>query len=403
MGFALLLGLALNVPALVLATRLPWLHASFLLAHLVAVVLLAAFAAAILVFSYGLVVRFVGRRRFDTVAAWSQAALLAVFLGLSQGLAYLVELPIMRLDATFCLVFPPAWFAAIDVLGSGAPSSRAVALSLLAVGTTTTLGWAALTRLTPDYGEVFVRLGEAEAPRTPADARRPLGRLLARWWLRDPVEQAAFRLAASYMRRDREIKTRLYPSLGFFVVLPAAQLFSHVAQRFTAAALLSAILLGMIPSVVLEALRVSSHSRAAELFAVSPLTSAGALFEGVRKAAMFYVVLPATLIAVVWIAVLDPQVLWFAAPTLIALPLLSMLPAALRQYVPLSLPPTTGRQSFVNIVLGLLTTIVGGATVGFAWAAWRIGYLPHFIAVEVLLVTLITRAVAARIRMRPLR
>ena len=80
-----------------------------------------------------------------------------------------------------------------------------------------------------------------------------------------------------------------------------------------------------------------------------------------------------------------------------------MLPAALRQYVPLSIPPTTGRQSFVNILLGLITTTVGGATVGLAWAAWRLGYLPHFIALEVLLVALAVRAVAARIRTRPLR
>jgi len=43
---------------------------------------------------------------------------------------------------------------------------------------------------------------------------------------RDPAERAAFQLTAVYLRRDRETKTRLYPSLGFFLLLPVAQLFS---------------------------------------------------------------------------------------------------------------------------------------------------------------------------------
>ncbi len=403
MGFALLLALAINVPALVVGLRLPWLGASFAAVHLAAAVLLTAFVAAILVFGYGLVVRFVDRDRFDNVAAWSQAGLSAAFLGLSQGLAHLVELPILRLDASFCLVFPPAWFAALDVLATGPLSARAALLALLAASATIVLAAIAVTRLAPSYSEALGRLAEATARRATLVApRRDDGRLV-RWWLGDPVERAAFRLAAAYMRRDRETKTRLYPSVGFFLLLPVAQLLGHTAYRFRAAAILAVILVGMMPSMVLESLRVSSHHAAAELFAVMPLASAGALFQGVRKAAICYLLLPAAAVATVWIALIDRAVLPLALPSLLALPVLTLLPGVFRNYVPLSLPPQTGRQSLSNVLIGMATTLAGGLLIGASVAASQLGLLPHLLAGEVLFVVLAATLLARRIASRPLR
>jgi hypothetical protein len=261
------------------------------------------------------------------------------------------------------------------------------------------LGWAALTRLAGGYADAFSTLGEAHRPLALAGPVRPA----AGRWIRDPVERAAFRLAVTYVRRDREIMTRLYPSLGFFVLLPVAQLLSHAAYRFKAAALLSVLLLGMLPSMVLEALRVSSQHPATEIFAAAPLASAGPLFQGVRKATVCYILLPAACVAALWIVLTDVRVLPLAVPSLLAIPVLSLLPAAFRQYVPLSVPPAMGRQSLANIVVGIITTIVGATMVGVSWLAWRAGYLGHLIAVELILLVLGSRVLAHRIRNRPLR
>src|SRR5437879_12093622 len=76
----------------------------------------------------------------------------------------------------------------------------------------------AVARLAPGYAGALAQLGEAPTRRarrgrpSPAAERAP-GRL-ARWWLRDPAERAAFKLTAVYLRPDRETKARLYPSLG---------------------------------------------------------------------------------------------------------------------------------------------------------------------------------------------
>src|SRR5439155_1537518 len=161
-----------------LGLRVTGMRWTFPLVHLGAVVLLVAFTTATIVFTYGLVGRFVDRNRFGSVAAWSQAGLSAAFLGFSQVLAHLLELPRFRLD--------------------------------------------------------------------------------------------------------RAPKTRLYPSLGFFLLLPVAQLFSRATYSLTAGAFVSVLILGMLPSVILEALRISSHHAATEVFAAVPLGSAAPLFQGTR-------------------------------------------------------------------------------------------------------------------------
>jgi hypothetical protein len=396
-AFALLLGFAMNLPALFFASRIPALGPTFPVVHLGATALLALFVTSTVVFAYGLVIRFVGRNRFDSVAAWSQAALSGAFLVLSQGLAHIAELPILGLESRLCLVFVPAWFAALDVLGS---APRALMLGAFAAGTTTVLALLAFGRLAHAYGAASARLGEATALRSAATWTED--GWLARRWLRDPVERAAFRLATTYLRRDREIRTRLYPAFGFFVILPAAQLVGHAAYRFHAASIVAVLLLGMLPSLALEALRVSSQHAATELFAVAPLASAGPLFQGVRKAVACWIIMPAAAIALGWVAVLSPSTLPLAAPSVLMLPALSFLPATFRDYVPLSVPPAMGRQSTANVAIGMLITIMGGATIGIGAVAASSGHLPALVVAQIALGVPGCRLLARRIRNRPL-
>jgi len=408
LGFALVLTVPLNLGPMLLGPRIQGMGRAFPLVHLGAAALLAAFATALVVCTQGLVIGVVGRQRFGGVAAWSQAGLSAAFLGLSQVLAHLIELPRFRPEAGYCLVFPPAWFAAIDVLGSATSSPRVLALALLAGAVTVALGGVAVVRLAPGYAGALAQLGEAPPAlpagpaRSVAGARRAPGRLVG-WWLRDPAERAAFRLAAVYMSRDRETKTRLYPSLGFFLLIPVAQLFSRATYSLTAGALVSVLLLGMLPSIALEALRTSSHHAATEIFAAAPLASAAPLFQGTRKAAIYYLLLPGVGIALLWISATDAHALPIAVPSLLALPLFSLLPAALRDYVPLSEPPTTGRQSTANVVIGIGITLAGAVTLAVSWAVRSVGYLPHLIAAELVILAVAYRALAARIRNRPIR
>src|SRR5207245_458180 len=106
----------------------------------------------------------------------------------------------------------------------------------------------------------------ASARAPPLPSRRGLRPRLPAGVVRGaPAARAACQLTAVYLRRDRETKTRLYPSLGFFLLLPVAQLFSRATYSLTAGAFVSVLILGMLPSVILEAVRTSSHHAASEI------------------------------------------------------------------------------------------------------------------------------------------
>ena len=71
--------------------------------------------------------------------------------------------------------------------------------------------------------------------------------------------------------------------------------------------------------------------------------------------------------------------------------------------MPFSEPPTTGRQSTANIVVGMSITLVGAVMLAAAWAAERAGHLPHLIALEAIGMFVACRLLGAHIRRRPLR
>jgi len=70
--------------------------------------------------------------------------------------------------------------------------------------------------------------------------------------------------------------------------------------------------------------------------------------------------------------------------------------------VPLSVPPAIGRRSAANIAIGVVNSVAGGATIGVAWAAWRVGWLPQLVALEAVVVLLGAHLLARRISARPL-
>jgi len=404
LAFTLLLALALNLPAAVLGLRTagarPWLPA----VHLLAVVVLGTFCVSAVVLAYGLVARVVGRERFETVAAWSQVTLAVSFLAASHGLPRLAAhmQGVGQAPPVLLVLVPPAWFAGLES-SLGAAHAAPVNLAFGAVGlvATAALGWVAFGRLAP-----VEMLARAVAPHTRSGVPAPAAGAIAGrlgWWLRDPVERAAFRLAAVYLRRDREIKTRLYPSLVMFAFFPLLALISPSKSGGNSIPLLSVSMLGMLPAVALEAMRQSSNHTAAEVFASAPLASTGRVFHGVRKAAMWYLLLPGLLLAVALSALIVPAGLSLAIPGLIALPTFSLLPGLFGDYLPLSIPPTRGQQAGANLLLMTISTTALVVLLSTSWIASRTGRLPELLVVETAIVAAVHWGLRAWIAARPLR
>lgn len=410
-GFTLILATALNLfPTmfgLAIAGTRPW----YPLVHLMSMVVLCIFCAAAVVCAYGLVIRFLDREKFDNFAAWSQVAMSILFIGGYQVVPRLLqrfEGFSLKPYARYLFALPPAWFAGLDSSIAGDLPAGAL-LALIGLGVTALLAYIAIGKLSPSYGEGLATIAESRSS-TPTSARvrkrRALRNPLLRWWLRDPIELWSFRLAGAYMRRDRDMKLRLYPSLTIFLAFPLISLMDRHNGGFSAfVPLLTVWMMGMLPFQAMQTLQMSQHYLAADIFAIAPLQSAAPVFHGVRKATILYLLFPALAIDVLLIAVLAPGGLLglqLALPGLIAIPLISLAPGVFEDYLPLSRPASRGEQSSRNLGLTFSSMILMGIVLVAAYIAWKFGVLWYAIAVELLLAILLYDFLNRIIKKRPL-
>jgi ABC-2 type transport system permease protein len=407
-AFGLLLAGAANaIPAFIglgLKGARPW----FPVAHLAAVAGQTAFLCASVVFVYGAVARLVGRERFEAAATWAQVGASVVFVvGYQLTMPLLVNLGDRVTLHPALLLTPPGWFAAFGAILGGAGTRVLLPGAAAGVLVTSALSWVAVRRLSAGYADRVAAADEA-FPRPNAAARaRAGGRFDAviRFWLRDPVERAAFRLAAAYMGRDREMKQRLYPSLAGFLVIPLMGIISPGrGPRVPILALVSLGMLGVVAVSVEETLRVSSQHAAANVFRAAPLESAWGLFEGVRKAAFVFVVLPAGLVVTAFVVFAIPggrADMIAGIPMLLLIPTVSLLPGLVDSYVPLSKPVVHGEvagRTAVLMFFGMLLTGVLGV-VGFL--ASRADAIIPVVVGELAVLGLVHVAASKAIRSRP--
>jgi hypothetical protein len=341
------------------------------LVHVGMVALAVALITTVVTLVYGIAARLVPRARFDDVAAWSQIALAIVFVSLALVTPRSALRGGIHVDpnTSFLVGLAPAWFAGLEAWVAGyreGTGHLALAAVAALVGIVLLLRGPVLVRLAAAIAHVQDERGGRRVGRLPGD-RWPL-----RGWVRDPVQRAAFQLATAYLRRDRDTRLRLRPSLVVFALLPLAGLVIEEKQGGHLAPLASVCLLGMVPGVAMEALRISSHPVASELFAIVPIAGTSAVFHGVRKAAIWYV-LPAIGFSFLLALMIVPAGLMLAVPGVLAIPVFTLIPGLFGPYVPLALPKARGQQAIANAVLLAASTGLLGVLVNATLAASRRG------------------------------
>jgi hypothetical protein len=306
------------------------------------------------------------------------------------------------------LLTPPGWFAAFGAILGGAGSQALLPAAAAGILVTTALAWMAIRHLSAGYAERLRSLDEVKTRRRDA-AGTPVGSRLdgvVRFWIRDPVERAAFGLAAAAMGRDRETKLRLYPSLAGILLVPIMAFLDsrHGSSGGRIFGLLGLGMVALLSVTVVETLRVSSQHAAADVFRMAPLESACGLFHGVRKAALFYVALPAglamaTLIAFTFRGGRDGLVA--GIPMILAIPTISLLPGVLGDYVPLSRPAVQGEIGSQAAVLMFGGMLVMGVLGVIGFLASRANLVVPVAAGELAILGLVHVAASKAIRSRP--
>ena len=410
-GFTLVLATAINLFPTIFALAIAGTRVWFPVVHLVSMVLLCIFCSAAVVCTYGLIIRFLNREKFDNFAAWSQVGMSVLFIGGYQIVPRLLrrfEGLSLKTYAKYLFALPPAWFAGLD---SAVAGDLPVGLLLASIGLAVTalFAYIAISRLSPSYGEGLMKIAETRSG-TPTKSRvrrrRDLSNPILRWWLRDPIELWSFRLAGAYMRRDRDIKLRLYPSLTIFIVFPLISLMDRRNTGFSAfVPLLTVWMMSMLPYQAMQSLQMSQHYLAADLFAIAPLRTAAPVFHGVRKAMIVYLLVPALAISALLIGILAPGGLLglkLALPGIVAMPVFSLAPGLIEDYLPLSRPALRGEQSSRNLGLTFVSMFSMGMVMGASYLAWKLEVLWYAITVEVVLAIVLYYFLNRLIKNRPL-
>ncbi len=385
---AWLLAVALNGVALCLGMSRDGGSWRYLPVHLFTLGLEALFVVSAEVLAFHLCLRLFGRERLNSLITASQVVIaMTAMLG-----GQLVPRLISQSDvgnwttSPWLRALPPAWFGALDTMVvSLSPAPELLLGSALAIGVTALLAWLAFSRLAGSYEEVAVTLNEhtASPGRSNARGQRWTERLTQwpglRWWLRDPVERAAFLLAAAQLTRARDVKLRVYPQVAQFAVYP---LIFLIGSRNDGSGMMSGFLagfLGTIPLTAVSLLRYSEEYRGAELFRFMPLRSPAPLFHGARKAAMFFVFAPVVLL---WIALMGfihrgTGQLVLLIPALLIGHLAGMVPGLTGSCVPFSETQADRKsmgQGCITMILSMGTAVGVGFVSYFAmkdgWFGW---------------------------------
>lgn len=127
--------------------------------------------------------------------------------------------------------------------------------------------------------------------------RSKVGQSLLRIICRSQEERAFFRFASSMMKNERDFKLKVYPSLGFSIVIPFLFImnagFDHLS---TSKAYLTIYFSLIIIPTIMIFLKFSGKYKGAWIYRVAPIKQLKPMFSGTIKAYIFKLFLPVYLL-----------------------------------------------------------------------------------------------------------
>lgn len=271
------------------------------------------------------------------------------------------------------LALPPLWYAAgFEWLLNGQTEPLYVVPALLGL-VVPLVGVAIGYLLMPVFERSLEKLGGAD-PRGRSKPARRLNRALANLVCREPEERAFYVFAASMLAGEREFKLKVYPSLGFSLVIPFLFLFSFAASgegglagidyRHGIAYLNLYACAIMIPTLVLM-IKYSGSFKGSWIYGSAPIRRIEAAFRGTLKALYIRLFLPLFVLeSAIFIGLFGFRIF----PDLLVMAVVAalLLPLTLRfveRDLPFSLPFPSSDQSNGMRTLGamLLLGLIAGA------------------------------------------
>jgi ABC-2 type transport system permease protein len=365
-------------------------HWLYPLVHAVSSFIQSLFCTGTVVLVYQLCLRWFGRQRLEGMMTLSQVIIAIAAVTAGQIVPHVLNRfgsIHLSVDTWWIALLPPAWFAGFDDALAGTGNRSSWILGCAGVIITAVVLWLALGRLAKSYEVGLQAVNETSAKTKARGTRRAFVDFLLsvppiRWWLRDPVARASFKLTAAYLVRDRDVKLRVYPGLAPLLVIPFVFLFQSKGQA-TQSGLGVAFTggyLGLVPMLGLNLLQYSQQWQASDLFRSAPMAGPAQLCHGARRAVLVFLTAPMLLLFGVVAFAFRGRVgdVSLVLPGLIALPLYSLIPCLGGKGVPLSRPADEAKSAGRGltmagvVVISMLLGFAAMVAVSRGWLYWLI-------------------------------
>ncbi len=248
---------------------------------------------------YLVILRFFDGEKLKDIINYAQIVLsMAVFIGyqLVARSFELVTIDIVMKPEWWQLLIPPIWFGSMfDTVLNGEISLLHMSYTVLAIiGPIVSL--MIYYRFIPVFEHQLQKLANHSSNSKGKKRRKNFG--ILKLFLKSHEERTFFRFASKMIRNEREFKLKVYPSLGFAIVIP----FIFMLNTITGDESWESVFTGksymtiygsflVIPSSVLM-LQYSGTYKGAWIYNTTPITSFVPLYKGALKAFMFQLFLP---------------------------------------------------------------------------------------------------------------
>ncbi|UYO05341.1 hypothetical protein [Paenibacillus sp. PSB04] len=271
----------------------------FFLVFVLEIVLMDLLIVAITALLYWLVLRFFDGEKLKDIINYVQIGLTMVMAVGYQLIARVFNLVDLQIgyEAQWWHVFLfPVWFAApFEWLFGGHRGEAIIVFSLLSVLLPLLAVWI-YVRMIPSFEANLRKLSTQTARKKGRGGRWP--DVLGRWICRSREEQVFFRFALGMIRKERDYKLKVYPSLGLSLIFP----FIFMFNTFNSGSSWEEIRAGnsylfmyfcavMIPSAVMM-LQYTSTPKGAWIFNTVPLRNHEPVYKGTLKACIAQLILP---------------------------------------------------------------------------------------------------------------
>jgi hypothetical protein len=365
--------------------------------------------------------RYVSRERFDNIITYCQVGLAMFFIIGYQVMPRLIERYQFGANTQlhwYLLLFPPTWFAGLTMFVMGEINSLTLGLTAISILSIVALGLIALRKVAAGYSSQMSGISSDRPKRTEGERLKTsqgIGLLgaIKMAVLRRPSERAVFDLVLVYLKRNRETRVRLYPSLAYFIVFPFIALITEglpdpflqidplVKNSLSFYSIMGPAFICFVGQTAVEGLIFSEHYRAAYIFRIAPVSHLGEIHQGIRKAVLMLIVLPEFIIlfalyAALWRAPLHAFLV--IAPWMAIAPTTLMVSFAFREVIPLSAKYQKGQQTSRNLMIVMSAFIAVIFLGGAQWMGVK-GVIPYWMIlagapVASMLIYILLRAVS---------